>query len=269
MVSAMWEVRRFEEIGSTNTYLREQGRAGAAAGLVAVADHQSAGRGRLDRRWESPPGASLLVSVLLRPRFDPAELHLCTAAVALAAAQACREMAGVDPVLKWPNDLLVGEAKLAGVLAEAEFSAGAVRFVVVGIGINVAWPGPPGVGGTCLDDLTGAPPLDRRALLDAVLGALAPRVERLESIEGRRAVAAELRRCCATLGRPVRVETAAGTVAGLARDIDDRGHLVLETAEGVRTVAAGDVVHLRANGGGSVHSPSTEADSVGWGLAGG
>ncbi len=87
----MWEVRRFEEIDSTNTYLRTEARNGAPDGVVAVAEHQTAGRGRLDRRWESPAGASLLFSVLLRPQLDPAELHLCTAAVALAAAEACRD----------------------------------------------------------------------------------------------------------------------------------------------------------------------------------
>src|SRR5580698_1491786 len=120
-VSAMWggqwEVRRFEQVDSTNTYLRAEARLGAPEGVVAVADHQSAGRGRLDRRWEAPAGSSLLMSVLFRPEFDPAELHLCTAAVALAAVAACREVAGVEAVLKWPNDLLVGDLKLAGVLA--------------------------------------------------------------------------------------------------------------------------------------------------------
>jgi BirA family biotin operon repressor/biotin-[acetyl-CoA-carboxylase] ligase len=250
MVSAMWggewEVRRFAEIDSTNSYLREQARSGAAAGLVAVADHQTAGRGRLDRRWEAPAGASLLMSVLLRPAFDPAELHLCTAAVALAAAEACREVAGVGPVLKWPNDLLVGEAKLAGVLAEAEFTGTGVASVVVGIGINVAWPGPPGVGGTCLDDLSGdAAPVDRDALLAALLAALSPRMVRLETLEGRRTVAAELRQRCVTLGRRVRLELPTEAVVGQATEIDDAGHLVVQTAGGPRTVAAGDVVHLR------------------------
>ncbi len=149
------QIRWFDEIDSTNTYLREQARQGAPDGLVAVADHQTAGRGRLDRRWESPPGANLLASVLLRPGCDPDDLHLCTGAVALAAADACAEVAGVEPALKWPNDLLVGGAKLAGVLAEAEFAGGALAAVVVGIGLNVAWPGPAGAGGTCLDDLGG------------------------------------------------------------------------------------------------------------------
>jgi BirA family transcriptional regulator, biotin operon repressor / biotin---[acetyl-CoA-carboxylase] ligase len=247
MWEGRWEVLRFAEIDSTNTYLREQARAGAPAGMVAVADHQTAGRGRLDRTWEAPADASLLMSVLLRPALDPPDLHLCTAAVALAAADACHEVAGVEPEVKWPNDLVVGEGKLAGVLAEADISQQTVRSVVVGIGVNVAWPGPPGVGGTCLNDhLTGqAPPIDHSELLGAVLSALSPRCLLLESPDGRRDVAAELRRRCATLGRQVRVELASGAVHGLARDIDDAGHLVVETEEGQRTISAGDVVHLR------------------------
>ena len=173
MWGGTWDVRRFDEIDSTNAYLRREARAGAPEGLVAVADHQSAGRGRMDRRWESPPGASLLVSVLFRPEFEPSELHLCTAALALAAAEACRRVADVDAVIKWPNDLLVGNAKLAGVLAEAEFLSGSCA-VVVGLGLNVGWPGPAGVGGTCLNDLC-ATPVDRDALLVALLDALSPR----------------------------------------------------------------------------------------------
>lgn len=243
MWGGTWDVRRFEEIDSTNAYLRAEARRGAAEGTVAVADHQSAGRGRLDRRWESPPGASLLVSVLFRPEFDPADLHLCTAAVALAAAQACREVAGVGPVVKWPNDLLVDQAKLAGVLAEADFDAGACA-LVVGIGVNVAWPGPPDVGGTCLDAF-GAAPVDRSALLDALLGALSERRARLDSAAGRREVADELRQRCATLGQRVRVELPSEAVVGQASSIDDAGRLVVQTAAGPRRVSAGDVVHLR------------------------
>jgi BirA family transcriptional regulator, biotin operon repressor / biotin---[acetyl-CoA-carboxylase] ligase len=248
MVSAMWggtwDVRRFDEIDSTNLYLRREARSGAPEGTVAVAGHQSAGRGRMDRRWEAPPGASLLLSVLFRPEFDPSELHLCTAAMALAAAEACRRVAGVVPVLKWPNDLLVGEAKLAGVLAEAEFEGPRARAVVVGLGLNVDWPGPAGVGGTCLSDLSSGP-VDRDGLLDALLDALATRRALLDSAPGRREVAAELRERCATLGQRVRVELAAEAVVGVATEVDEAGHLVVQTATGPRTVSAGDVVHLR------------------------
>ena len=247
MVSAMWggqwDVRWFESIESTNSYLRAEARAGAPEGTVAVADYQRAGRGRLDRRWESPPGASLLTSILFRPAVDPAELHLCTAAVALAAAEACREVAAVSPVLKWPNDLLVGEAKLAGVLAETEFT-GATCAVVVGLGLNVAWPGPPTVQGTCLEDLAGEP-VDRRRLLGTLLDALSPRRDLLDRADGRRELAAEMRRRCVTLGRRIRVELVAEAVSGIATEIDDAGRLIIETPEGPRTVTAGDVVHLR------------------------
>ena len=121
MWAGKWDIHWLDEVGSTNTYVRDRARQGAPAGLVAVADHQTAGRGRLDRHWESPPGANLLASVLLRPGSGAEGMHLCAGAVALAGADACREVAGVEPVLKWPNDLLLDGAKLAGVLAEAEF----------------------------------------------------------------------------------------------------------------------------------------------------
>jgi BirA family biotin operon repressor/biotin-[acetyl-CoA-carboxylase] ligase len=248
MVSAMWggawDVRRFDEIDSTNVYLRREARLGAPEGTVALAEHQGAGRGRMDRRWEAPPGASLLISVLFRPEFDASELHLCTAAVALAAAEACRLAAGVGPVLKWPNDLLVGESKLAGVLAEAEFEGPVVRAVVVGLGLNIDWPGPEGVRGTCLRDLSSGP-VDRELLLSSLLDALSARRALLDSAPGRREVAAELRDRCSTLGQRVRVELAAEAVVGVAVEVDDAGHLVVQTATGPRTISAGDVVHLR------------------------
>jgi BirA family transcriptional regulator, biotin operon repressor / biotin---[acetyl-CoA-carboxylase] ligase len=250
MVSAMWggawDIHQLDEVGSTNTYVREQARQGAPAGLVAVADHQTAGRGRLDRRWESPQGANLLVSFLLRPGCGPGDVHLCAGAVALAAADACREVAGVDPVLKWPNDLLLGGAKLAGVLAEAEFAGAILKAVVVGIGINVAWPGPPEAGGTCLDDVSRTTqPLDRQVLLLHLLTALEPRCELLEEAAGRRDLADEVRRRCATLGQRVRVILAGEELIGRADAIDDAGRLVVEAASGPRPVSAGDVVHLR------------------------
>src|SRR5580692_10569135 len=147
-------VRRFAEIDSTNRYLLDAARAGAPEGAVAVADYQRAGRGRLGRRWEAPPGSNLLVSVLLRPRLAVEELHLCTVAVALAASAACEQGAGVVPDLKWPNDLMVGDRKLGGILAEAlpagtsaaDADDGTGRgstnapAVVVGLGLNVGWP---------------------------------------------------------------------------------------------------------------------------------
>lgn len=160
------EVRRFGRIDSTNRYLLDLARLRPAPGVVAVADHQTAGRGRLGRNWEAPEGANLLASMLLVPRLEVEQLHLCSVAVALAAAEACRTSADLEPSLKWPNDLLVGDRKLAGILAESTpLPAGGGwdevadqpeerramasappeprRTVVVGIGLNMNWP-PPG-----------------------------------------------------------------------------------------------------------------------------
>lgn len=248
----IFEVRRFDQLGSTNTHLLEQARAGAPEGTVVVADHQSAGRGRLGRRWEAPPGTCLLVSVLLRPVTGPEERPLATTAVALAAVEACQVVAGVSPDVKWPNDLVVADRKLAGVLAEADPGAGGGPegsvAVVVGLGLNIEWPGPPGVGGTCLAHLTGRS-LDRDRLLDAWLCALAPRVVALRSADGRLDLAQELRERCSTLGRPVRVELVDGSVVeGTATGLSDGGHLVVGTASGPVVITAGDVIHLRPNG---------------------
>jgi BirA family biotin operon repressor/biotin-[acetyl-CoA-carboxylase] ligase len=246
MWAGAWEIRRFPEIDSTNTYVLDQARQGAAEGLVAVADHQTAGRGRLDRRWESPPGANLLASVLLRPGCAADDLHLCSGAVALAAADACAEVADVEPFLKWPNDLLVGGSKLAGVLAEADFDGARLRGVVVGIGINVAWPGPPEAGGTCLDDAGGtAQPVDKGVLLDLLLEGLARRRPLLDEESGRGTLTDEVRRRCSTLGQRVRVTLPNEELTGIASTIDEAGHLVVDTGSDRRLVSAGDVVHLR------------------------
>jgi BirA family transcriptional regulator, biotin operon repressor / biotin---[acetyl-CoA-carboxylase] ligase len=147
------EIRFFSRLDSTNRYLVDVARRRPQPGLVAVADHQSAGRGRLGRTWEAPPGANLLASVLLAPILPLEQLHLCSAAVSLAAAEACAGVAGVDVSLKWPNDLVVADRKLAGVLAETVPSRDArgispdARLVVVGVGINVRWPPPDGGAG--------------------------------------------------------------------------------------------------------------------------
>ena len=133
--SATWKITTFEEKGSTNADLLAAAEAGAADRTVLATRHQTAGRGRLDRQWIAPPGTNLLVSMLFRT--VPAHPHQLTQRVALAAAGACEEVAGVTPTLKWPNDLLLDGRKLAGVLAQAGGSG--PMYVVVGIGLNVRW----------------------------------------------------------------------------------------------------------------------------------
>jgi len=245
------DVRWFGEIDSTNRYLLDEARQGAPAGLVAVADHQTAGRGRLGRTWVAPPAASLLVSVLLRPDLPAGHLHLASVAVALSMADACARRARFEPELKWPNDLMVGERKLAGVLAETDLGRpGTVTppAVVVGVGINVNWPAelPEDLAGraVALNHLTGRP-VDRSRLLVAMLEALDARAGQLDSEEGRRALSSEYRARCATVGREVRVELQDESFTGVASDVDDHGHLLVQTSVCLREVTAGDVVHLR------------------------
>jgi BirA family biotin operon repressor/biotin-[acetyl-CoA-carboxylase] ligase len=215
-------VRHVAETGSTN------------ADLLAVADrvpdrtvlrtdHQTAGRGRLDRRWDAPPGANLLVSLLLRDvPADPGEL---TRRVGLAAVDAAREVAGVEARLKWPNDVVVDDAKLAGVLAQRA-STGEV---VVGIGLNVGWApdGAVALGGSCR-------PAD-------VLAALLAAFDRLPA-----SIVDRYRSTLATLGRRVRVELPAGDLIGTAVDVEADGRLVvLDECAVTHRLDAGDVIHLR------------------------
>ncbi len=253
MSGIRWRIERFEDIDSTNTYLLAQARNGAAEGLVAVADHQSAGRGRLDRRWESPPGSALMVSILLRPRLEAHEAHLVTGAVALAARSAVAEISGVTPGLKWPNDLVVEGAKLAGILAEADAGAPGglpgTTAVVVGMGLNLSWPGPEGAGGTSLE-LASGHLVDRDALLEAYLAALSPRLGDLETAAGRRRLGTELEGALVTLGTVVAVTTAEGVIHGRASGLSEDGHLIVETETGPLEVVTGDVTSLRSAPGG-------------------
>ena len=251
------EIRRFTEIDSTNRYLLELARLRPLHGVVAVADHQTAGRGRQGRRWEAPKGANLLVSVLLVPDLPVEQLYLCTAAAGLATADACRRLAGLQPSLKWPNDLMVGRRKLAGILAESvPLQVGGGRAVVVGIGLNVGWP-PPGAGGGEPDAVrTTATSIlretqievDKGRLLDALLIGLDRLLGVLGDEAGRAGLASEYRRRCATLGQHVVVTSAEGECSGVAVDVTAEGHLVVDVGARLRTISAGDVIHVRANG---------------------
>jgi len=252
--------------GSTNADLLALAADGAPEGTVLAAEEQRAGRGRMGRAWVSPPRSALTFSVLLRPLpVPPARLGWLPLLAGVAVTSAVRAVTAVDARLKWPNDVLVRAAKLAGILAEA--SGGAV---VVGIGLNVSTepdelptPGPGAasppsptspadpagpLAATSLRAEGWATP-DRDLLLTAVLGELEHWYLAWRHAEGdpeRCGLAEEYTRLCATLGRQVRVELPGGhLVRGLAAGIDPAGRLLVRVPDGEVAVAAGDVVHVR------------------------
>jgi BirA family transcriptional regulator, biotin operon repressor / biotin---[acetyl-CoA-carboxylase] ligase len=226
-LGATWHVHIVDETGSTNVDLLAEAAAGAPDRTVLVARHQTAGRGRLDRRWEAPPGANLLVSLLFRSL--PAHPHELTQRIALAAIDAVRDVGGVSAGIKWPNDLLVDGFKLAGVLAQAGVVDGRLDHVVVGIGINVGWA--PDGGARVGED---ADPQEVLAALLRAHDALPDDVfDRYRS-------------SLVTLGQAVRVERPADVIEGRAIDVGRDGRLaVLDTCGITHHLDTGDVVHLR------------------------
>lgn len=235
-----WDVHYVEQTGSTNADLLALARAGAAPGTVVRADVQVAGRGRLGRTWQAPAGSSLLASILLDAEPVP---FVTVARVALALRDACYDLAGVDADLKWPNDLLVGDRKLAGILAEADSGTPGL---VVGVGCNVAWPPaeelPPD-----LRDVVGA--LSFAGGVTPSPAELLARV--LDRLDGWLAATAEdvlaaYRERCATLGRAVRITLAERVLDGVATGITSSGELEVVAGASTELVRAGDVVHVRA-----------------------
>ena len=241
MNSLVWRVEHVPEVDSTNDVVAARARAGEPEGLVLLADHQSRGRGRLGRTWAATPGTGLLCSLLLRPALGDDQVQWAVAVVALSARAALASY-GVASDLKWPNDLLVGDEKIAGILAELVTTPS--RGVVVGLGVNLS-DCPPDVGATHLGRVIDTVP-SSRDLLDSLLGEVSARRDLLDTSEGRARLAGEYRDALATIGQRVVVLQRDGSWEGTALGVDDAGHLIVRDGDGERVVAAGDVVHVRA-----------------------
>ena len=242
------DVRTFDELPSTNTALVEEARGGAPEGLVLVADHQTAGRGRLGRTWSAEPGTALLMSVLLRPPLPIAEVPVVLMAAGLAACDGVEAAAGFRPGLKWPNDLVVGDRKLAGLLTEA--TGGGDPGIVLGLGINVtaaACPAELKGEATSCEEAAGRP-VYRGELLVAFLTALESRYSTVLAGGGRDATLTAYRADSATLGRRVRVDLTSGpALEGEATRLAGDGQLVVTDAAGTEhLIHVGDVKHLRS-----------------------
>ena len=237
-----------ETVDSTNAEAMRQLESGAAAGLVCTAEQQSAGRGRRGREWVSPFARNLYVSVVWEFHQGAAALEGLSLAIGVAVARALAAC-GLPPVkLKWPNDVLFGDAKLGGVLLEMTGDAAGACQVIVGVGLNVAMPRAAGVAidqaWTDVAAIAEGECPRRNALLAALLNQLLPLLAAFEA-GGFAPWRDEWQALDAFAGKPVVLRTGAEPVAGTARGVDSRGALQLETASGIQAVYGGEI-SLRA-----------------------
>jgi BirA family biotin operon repressor/biotin-[acetyl-CoA-carboxylase] ligase len=229
----------FEEVTeSTNSTAMKLASEGATEWTLVVAGHQTGGRGRLGRTWVSEPGQALLFSVVLRPELAPADAGLMTLLAGTAMAEAARVSCAVKVTCKWPNDLMTGDGKVGGILAESSMKGGSLEHVVLGVGVNVRsapvdvpWAASLGGG-------------DPAVLLSAFLWCL-KHLYRPTEPDFSASVIGAYRAVSATLGRRVRAETLDGrSIEGIAVDLDERGNLLVEAAQVRETVGFGEIAHL-------------------------
>ena len=238
-----------EEAASTNALVSERARAGAPEGLVVVAEHQTAGRGRLDRTWETPARSALTFSLLLRPTAAPSAWPWLPLLAGYAVDKALKA-AGFEASVKWPNDVLLGDRKVAGILVERiETPSGPAA--VVGVGLNVGMTAEelpvPEATSLAVVDAAGVP--DRTALLLDVLASLWESYAAWQEGGdlGAMRLAESYAAACATIGSRVRVQLPSGeALTGTATAIDASGRLLVDHDGSTTPVSAGDVVHVRA-----------------------
>lgn len=243
-------ILRFDSLDSTNLEAMRQARMGGQEGLCIIAAEQTRGRGRLDRSWQSPKGAGLYFSIVLRPHLELSEWPLMTLMASLAVADALMKACDLRADIKWPNDLCVGDRKLCGILAETVETASGPA-AIVGIGINLNADGLPVtvIDVTSVEAETDRKPNSER-VLEELVKAIAERHQLLQSPLGGEHT---IREWCAgssyAIGRRVRVTVADDSFEGTTRGLESDGALRVETDNGkIRVVRAGDVTALRATG---------------------
>lgn len=234
------------EVGSTNEEAKKLAGEGALEGTVVIAERQTRGKGRLNRTWVSPPGG-IWLSLILRPKIAPNEAPKIAFLAALAAAKAISQL-GLNARLKWPNDVLINERKVCGVLMEADAEVEKVNYLIVGIGINAnfepeLFPSEFRGAATTLKHELGKK-ISRAELVRRLL----EEFEMAYTIFNRgefSAILDEWKKLSATIGARVRVITSGRTIEGTAEDLDKDGALLVRVGDRAERVIAGDCVHLR------------------------
>jgi BirA family transcriptional regulator, biotin operon repressor / biotin---[acetyl-CoA-carboxylase] ligase len=235
------------ETTSTNDVAAHLAELGAPEGTIVAADAQTAGRGRLGRAWFSPPGAGLYVSILLRPAreaakdFDPAAL--LTLACGVAAAEGIRAATGLPAEIKWPNDVMVGRRKLAGILAEAAAEAGTLKYVILGFGVNLqpaAYPADIAKRATSVEAETGRP-ADRARIFVEILKSLEARHRDLQAGKFDVILSAWRSLAPSLPSSIVEWDSPGGPRRGRAEDIDERGALLVRVGGTIERLIAGEV----------------------------
>ena len=237
----------YKELSSTNDKAKALAAQGCAHGTLVVAEAQKAGRGRLGRSWHSPLGSGLYFSLVLRPDFAPHLAPRVTLLGGVALCRAIRELTGVEAGIKWPNDVLVKQRKVGGILTEMEAEADAIHHLILGFGVNVNMEScdlPAPLKATSLMLETG-----KRQSRAQILAGILLRVEELWNrllSDGFEPIADAWREASVTLGRLVGVEKEGGVIVGRAKDIDEEGALLLTDQGGhFHRITYGEVLHVR------------------------
>jgi len=243
-----YDIYRFDKIDSTNSHLLKLGEEGFPEGTVVVSDEQTSGRGRLGRSWESEPQTNLLFSLLLRPHFlQRDEVFILTFAAAVSAARAIEKVAQVQPQLKWPNDVLLNDRKVCGILLESDFDLNGLNHVVLGIGVNVNQENfSPAISNRAISlrQFTGKT-FDRDEILFSILSDFSSVYESLQRHDFY-SVMKKWRDRSVMLGEKISVSVAGNTFNGICDGVTDDGALVLRTDDGLKRFTAGDVSILKA-----------------------
>lgn len=246
------DIRVFHETSSTNDMVDRLARDGAPEGAVVFAETQTRGRGRLGRKWVSPAGKGIWFSVLLRPPIRPQQATQLTVAAATALRRAIQAQTSLDPEIKWPNDILLSEKKVAGILTEMNAELDRINHLVLGIGVDVNcnasdFPAEFRKSATSLKIELGHP-VPRAELAVRVLRELDADYARL--IRGAFAdVADEWAAHCSTLGKQVLIRTGERQVRGRAESLSEEGSLLVRTEHGhLERIVGGDVILENASG---------------------